>query len=246
MAIEFLSLADCRLAYQRQVGDKNNPGVLFLSGFGSDMEGTKAAFLSQRAAERNWPFVRFDYRACGKSSGVFTEATIGAWLEDTLAVFDKLTDGPQIVVGSSMGGWLGLLLAKARRDRIKAFIGVAAAPDFTEKLVWEKLTDAEREKVRRTGVYYEKGKLPDLMAPITLGLIEEARKHLVLDKPLALPCPVRLLQGMKDEDVPWEYAERIVQHITCDDARVTLVKGDHSLSTPVDLEMLSRTIEEFL
>ncbi|MFA4994679.1 MAG: alpha/beta hydrolase [Bdellovibrionales bacterium] len=246
MTIEFLSLADCRLAYQRQVGDKNRPGILFLSGFASDMEGVKASFLSKRAVERNWPFVRFDFRGCGKSSGEFAKATIGAWLEDTLAVFDKLTEGPQIVVGSSMGGWMGLLLAQARPTRVKAFIGVAAAPDFTENLVWAKLTPAEREKVRRTGVYYEKDELPSRQAPITLGLIEEARRHLVLDKPLALPCPVRLLQGMKDTDVPWEYALRIIQHISSDDARVTLVKGDHSLSTQRDLEMLERTIEEFL
>lgn len=163
-----------------------------------------------------------------------------------MAIFDQLTEGPQIVVGSSMGGWLGLLLAAARPERIKAFIGVAAAPDFTQNLVWEKLTDAEREKVRRTGVYYEKDELPSRQAPITLGLIEEARKHLVLDKPLTLPCPVRLLQGMKDTDVPWEYALRLLQHITSDDARVTLVKGDHSLSTQKDLEMLERTIGEFL
>lgn len=246
MTLEFLSLADCRLAYQRQVGDKNNTGILFLSGFASDMEGTKATFLSKRAAERNGPFVRFDYRGCGKSTGDFAKATIGAWLKDTLAVFDQLTEGPQIVVGSSMGGWLGLLLAAARPARVKAFIGVAAAPDFTEYLVWAKLTPAEREKIRRTGVYYEKDELPSRQAPITFGLIEEARKHLVLNKPLALPCPVRLLQGMKDADVPWEYALRIVQHIASDDARVTLVKGDHSLSTPKDLEMLAQTIEEFL
>ena len=245
MAIEFLSLADCRLAYQRQVGDKNNPGVLFLSGFASDMEGTKATFLSKRAAERKESFVRFDYRACGKSSGDFAKATIGAWFEDTLAVFDQLTEGPQIVVGSSMGGWLGLMLAAARPKRVKAFIGVAAAPDFTENLIWAKLTPAEREKVRRTGAYHEKGD-PGRQTTLTSGLIEEARKHLILNKPFAIPCPVRLLQGMKDLEVPWEYALRIVQHITCEDARVTLVKGDHSLSTPQDLEMLARTIEEFL
>ena len=140
MSVEFLTLADCRLAYQRQVTDKSKPGIIFLGGYASDMQGTKAVFLSERCAEHSISFTRFDYRGCGQSPGSFTDGTIGAWLEDSLAVFDRLTQGMQIIIGSSMGGWLGLLLAKARPERVKALIGVAAAPDFTEDLVWEKLT----------------------------------------------------------------------------------------------------------
>jgi pimeloyl-ACP methyl ester carboxylesterase len=247
MTVEFLSLAEESLAYQRQVGNKKHSGVFFLSGFASDMEGAKATFLSKRAEEHALSFVRFDYRGCGRSSGNFPDGTIGAWLEDSLAVFDRLTEGPQIVVGSSMGGWLGLLLAKARAKRIKAFIGVAAAPDFTEELIWKKLTPIQREKTLREGVFYENGARKDEGKPITLKLIEEARKHFVLRESLSLPCPVRLLQGKKDGEVPWTYAERIAKNISCEDVKVTLVKnGDHSLSSPQDLEMLWETIGEFL
>ena len=241
MTIEFLSLADCRIAYQRQVGNNNSPNILFLGGFASDMTGTKATFLSNHAVAHDLSFIRFDYRGHGQSSGVFSEMTIGAWFEDTLAVFDNLTEGPQIVVGSSMGGWLALLLAKARPERLKAFIGVAAAPDFTEDLIWEKMTPAERENLRHGG------SLDDGGAPITMKLIEEARKHLVLRSPLPLPCPVRLLAGMKDENVPWKYALRIAEHISGDDVRVTLIKnGEHSLSAPENLDVLWKAIEEFL
>jgi pimeloyl-ACP methyl ester carboxylesterase len=241
--IEFLSLADSRLAYQREVGNKNS-SLLFLSGFASDMEGTKATFLSKRSAEHGISFIRFDYRGCGRSSGSFSDGTIGAWLDDCLAVFDRLTQGPQIVVGSSMGGWLGLLLAEARPERTKAFIGVAAAPDFTEDLVWEKLTHDEQETLLREGAIYENN---DRHAPITLALIEEARAHFVLRSPLRLRCPVRLIQGMRDADVPWNHATRIAEHLFCDDVRVMLMKNsDHSLSAPQDLETLWHTIEEFI
>lgn len=246
MALEFLSLAEGSLAYQRQVGNKNIPGVVFLSGFASDMEGTKATFLSDRCASRDIPFIRFDYRGCGKSDGKFSEGTIGTWFENALAVFDQLTEGPQIVVGSSMGGWLGLLLAKARPKRIKAFVGIAAAPDFTEDLLWDILTETQREALLRTGEIYDDAAPPEHRIPVTLKLIEEGRAHFVLRQPLPLPCPVRLLQGLKDKSVPWSYAPRIAQHIDQDDVRVTLIKnGDHQLSTPQDLELLWQTIAEF-
>ncbi|MDE2029789.1 MAG: alpha/beta hydrolase [Alphaproteobacteria bacterium] len=240
MPVEFLSVADRRLAYQRQVG---RAGLVFLGGYASDMDGTKATCLAERCAEAGIACLRFDYRGCGQSSGNFTDGTIGAWRDDSLAVFDALTEGPQIVVGSSMGGWLGLLLAQARPERVKAFVGVAAAPDFTEDLVWDKLTDAQRETLKRDGEIREEGG----HAPMTLKLIEEARRHLILRTPFALPCPARLLQGMKDTEVPWDYALRIAQHIAQDDARVTLVKnGDHRLSAPEDLALLWGAVSEFL
>ncbi len=241
MALSFLSLADRRLAYQRQLGALKSPAILFLGGFASDMNGSKASFLASRAAETGRSFLRFDYRGHGSSSGSFADMTLGDWLDDAQAVLDNLTDGPQIVIGSSMGGWIGLLLAKARPDRFKAFIGVAAAPDFTEDLVWDKLSPSDREILRQGG------SLDDGGAPITLKLIQEARKHLVLRSPLALSFPVRLLQGMHDEDVPWQHAPRIAQHISAPDVRVTLVKdGNHSLSAPENLELLWETIEAFL
>ncbi len=247
MTIEFLSLAEGSLAYQRQVGNKNSPGVFFLSGFASDMEGTKPSFLSQRCAAEVIPFIRFDYRGCGRSTGNFADGTIGGWLEDSLAVFDQLTEGPQIVVGSSMGGWLGLLLTQARPERIKALIGIAAAPDFTEDLVWEKLTPTKREDVLRTGVFEQGKAAEDSRPPITLRLIEEARAHLVLRRPLPLTCPVRLLQGMQDQEVPWTHATRLAEHIAQDDVHITFIKnGDHRLSTPQDLELLWDTIGEFV
>jgi pimeloyl-ACP methyl ester carboxylesterase len=245
--IEFLSMQGNGLAYQRQIGIDECPGIIFLSGFASDMEGTKAVFLSERCATHSVSFVRFDYRGCGRSSGQFTDGTIGAWFEDTLAVFDQLTQGPQIVVGSSMGGWLGLLLAKARPERVKTFIGVAAAPDFTEDLVWDQLTALQREALRRKGEFYKDGSPLDQGKPLTLKLIEEARAHLILRHPLPLSCPVRLLQGMLDQEVPWQYAARIAAHVSQDDVRMTLIKdGDHRLSRAEDLELLWQTVSAFL
>ncbi len=246
MTIEFLSVADRRLAYQRQIGKKSCPGILFLSGFASDMEGTKATFLSECAAKHELSFVRFDYCGCGKSNGKFTEGTIGRWLDDALAVFDKLTEGPQIVVGSSMGGWLALLLAKQRAARVRALVGVAAAPDFTEDLIWDKMTDEEKDALLRDGLFYEKTD-PERRAPITRALIHDARSHLVLRTQLQFDFPVRLFQGMRDQDVPWPCAVRLAEHMECEDLRLTLVKnGDHSLSSPEQLEMLWETVERFL
>jgi len=247
MTLDYLSLADSRIAYQRQVGEKKSPGILFLGGYVSDMTGSKATFLSAQAKKKRKSFLRFDYRGHGRSSGDFFEMTIGDWLQDALAVFDKLTAGPQIIVGSSMGGWMGLLLAKARPKRIKAFIGVAAAPDFTEDLVWKRLSPSARKKIQQTGVHYESDAFRGHKVPFTMKLIKEGRKHLVLRSPLRLPCPVRLLQGMKDPDVPWEYAPHIAKKLLADDIRVTLIKdGGHSLSEPENLRLLWHTIEEFL
>jgi len=246
MSVEFLSLTEGRLAYQRQVGREGKPGILFLGGFGSDMTGTKAGFLAQYCFDHALSFVRFDYRGSGQSTGKFTDATIGAWFDDSLAVFDHLTNGLQIVVGSSMGGWLGLLLANARTERVKALIGIAAAPDFTEELVWNKLTKSQRQRLELEGQIYEDNAPPDHRLPITLNLIEEARRHLVFRTPFQLACPLRLLQGSNDEEVPPSYANRIASHVTQDDKRVILVEnGDHRLKRPEDLALLAKVIAEF-
>ncbi len=245
MPIEFLTVAEGRIAFQRQLGD-DRPGILFLGGFASDMEGTKAVFLSQRAKTASLSFTRFDYRGQGKSSGLFSDATIGSKLDDSFNVFDRLTTGPQIIIGSSMGGWLGLLLAEARPDRVKAFIGISAAPDFTEELIWQKLAPAEREKLLQDKQISENRPPRPGEKPITLKLIEEARSHMVFQRPLKLSCPVRLLQGMKDKEVPWNHAERIAQHVEQEDIEVILIKnGNHGLNAPQNLDLLWETASKF-
>jgi pimeloyl-ACP methyl ester carboxylesterase len=246
MLPEFLTLPDRRLAYQRLSGHADKPGVLFLGGYASDMAGTKACFLAEYCASRNISFTRFDYSGHGQSSGDFKEGTIGTWFDDSMAVFDRLTEGAQIVIGSSMGGWMGLMLGVKRPQRIKAFIGVAAAPDFTEDLMWEMFSNEQRKQLQRDGLIYDENAPPEERAPITLKLIEEARAHLMLREPITLTCPVRLLQGMQDRDVPWTYAPRIADTILGDDVRVILVKdGDHRLGREQDLDLLRQAVEEF-
>jgi len=227
-------------------GDKSAPGVVFLGGFASDMTGTKATFLAERCAKVGYRFLRFDYRGHGQSSGDFKEGTIGAWFEDTCVVFDQLTEGPQIIVGSSMGGWLGLMLAMKKPERVKALVGVAAAPDFTEDLMWLRLSPDQRAQMERNGFMVEEMAPPDEQAPITLRLIEEARQHLLLRAVIPVTCPVRLLQGLHDVDVPWQHTLRILENIAHDDVRALFIKdGDHRLSRPPDLNALWRTVEEF-
>jgi len=243
MVPDFLNLPDRRLAYQRLRGRANLPGIVFLGGFASDMTGTKASYLARCCAEADRTFLRFDYRGHGQSSGDFRFGTIGDWFEDACAVFDRLTQGPQILVGSSMGGWLALMLARVRPGSVKALVGIAAAPDFTEDFIWENLTAMQRAQLTRTGEIADPTAPPDQQAPITFRLIEEARKHLLLREPLTVSCPVRLLQGQRDTEVPWQHALRIAEHIPHEDVRVTLIKdGDHRLSRSADLELLWETL----
>ncbi|HUY69118.1 MAG TPA: alpha/beta hydrolase [Alphaproteobacteria bacterium] len=243
MIPEYLSLPDRRLCYQRVRGEKDRPGVMFLGGFGSDMAGTKAGFLHENCVAAGFSFLRFDYRGHGGSDGAFRDGTIGAWFEDALAAFDRLTEGPQTVIGSSMGGWVALLLARARPERVAALVGVAAAPDFTEDLIWARLSAEQRAAMAAKGEIADPTAPLDQQLPITLKLIEEARAHLLLRAPLGVACPVRLLQGMKDAEVPWGHALRLAERITHDDVQVTLVKdGDHRLNRPQDLELLWRVV----
>lgn len=220
------------------------PGVVFLGGFASDMTGTKATFLEAHCHARGQAFVRFDYFGHGASSGRFADGTVGRWLGDALAVIDRLTQGPQILVGSSMGGWLMLLAALARPERIAGLVGVAAAPDFTEALMWQAMPSAAREQLLREGQWLEPSRYgPDL--PITRRLIEEGRHHLLLDAPIALLAPVRLLHGMADPDVPWRWALRIAERLEGADVVVTLIKdGDHRLSRAQDLARLAAAVDE--
>jgi pimeloyl-ACP methyl ester carboxylesterase len=229
------------IAYDHLPG--RGPGVIFMPGYRSDMTGTKATFLRETCEKRGQAFTRFDYSGHGASEGAFEDGTIGQWAADAVAVIDQVAEGRQIVVGSSMGGWIALLAALARPERIAGFIGIAAAPDFTEDLMWEGYGPDVRETLRRDGIFHEPSPYGEPL-PVTMRLIEEGREHLVLRSPLQLPFPVRLIQGMKDDDVPWKTALRLAEHIEGDDVEVTLVKGgDHRLSAPADIARLERVLD---
>jgi pimeloyl-ACP methyl ester carboxylesterase len=232
------------LAWIRQPG--RGPTVVFLPGFRSDMTGDKATALAAFCAGYGIGMLRFDYSGHGASSGAFTDGTIGAWAADALAAIDALTTGPLILVGSSMGGWIALLAALARPDRIVALVGVAAAPDFTQRLMWESMAPSERTTLQRDGVLHVPSQYGE-PTPITLKLIEEGADHLMLDGPIPINCPVRLLHGQADPDVPWELALKIADRVESANTRVILVKdGDHRLSRPSDLALLCQTVAALL
>ncbi|RDD61511.1 alpha/beta hydrolase [Ferruginivarius sediminum] len=232
------------IAYHRLEGKL--PGIVFLGGFASDMTGTKALALEAFARERGHAFVRFDYQGHGQSSGRFEDGTIGQWSRDAIAVLDELTEGPQILVGSSMGGWIMLLVALARASHVAGLIGIAAAPDFTEDLMWERMDDTVRATIERDGVYYEPSEYGEPL-PITRHLIEEGRSHLLLRGNIPLACPVRLLQGMDDRDVPWEWALKLQSALQSEDVETVLIKhGDHRLSEPHDIQRLRFQLDRLL
>jgi pimeloyl-ACP methyl ester carboxylesterase len=232
-----------RIAYRRLAG--KSPGVVFCPGFKSDMKGAKATAVAAWATRNARACLRFDYRGHGESDGAFADGTIGAWFADTLAAFDALTSGPQIVVGSSMGGWMALLLARARPARVAAVVGIAAAPDFTEDLMWDRMPPDMQAKLRHDGVIYQPSAYGQDPYEIHFRLIEEGRNHLLLRAPLAYAGRVRLLQGMQDTDVPWQWSTKIAQALIAADVRVTLVKdGDHRLSRDSDILLLAQTLDE--
>ncbi len=232
------------LAWQRLPG--RAPAVVFLPGFRSDMRGDKAQALTALCRERGQGLLLFDYSGHGESGGEFTDGTIGRWAADALAAIDGLTDGPLVLVGSSMGGWIGLLAALSRPGRVAAFVGVAAAPDFTETLMWETMMPAERATLERDGVLMVPSAYGD-PTPITLALIEDGRHHLLLGGLIALACPVRLLHGQADPDVPWEGSLRLAAQLESADVQVHLVKdGEHRMSRPVDLALLASVLAPLL
>ncbi len=227
------------------------PGVFWLGGFKSDMTGTKAERLAALATAGGNAFVRFDYSGHGASGGAFEEGTISRWLGEALAVFDRATQGEQVVVGSSMGGWLALLLARALaargESRLRALVLVAPAPDFTETLMWARFPAEVQSEITVNGRFLKPTPYGDEPYVITRALIEDGRSHLLLGAPFKVGCPVRILQGAQDEDVPWEHAMRLVTCLAEDDVVFSLVKdGDHRLSRPEDLERLAQAVSEFL
>jgi pimeloyl-ACP methyl ester carboxylesterase len=231
---------DRRLAYHRLEGKR--PAVLFCGGFTSDMTGTKALALERWCRAEGRAYLRFDYSGHGQSGGRFADGTIGAWAEDAQAIVDRVAPpGPLIVVGSSMGGWIMLLAALARPERMHALLGIAAAPDFTEDLL-PQASEAQRRDLERQGFWLQ----PSAYGPpypVTARLIEDGRKHLLLRAPIAIECPVHLLHGQRDPDVPWRTALRLAEQLRSEDVTVELVKaGDHRLSTEADLARITAAL----
>jgi pimeloyl-ACP methyl ester carboxylesterase len=242
---EFLETPQGRkLAYHKTEGQ--GPTVVFLGGLKSDMEGTKAIHLEEWCKSRGQAFLRFDYSGHGQSSEKFEDGCIGDWHEDSLAAIDALTEGDLVVVGSSMGGWQALLLAQKRAERITGMVTIAAAPDFTEDGYWANFSDAQKEALETIGHV----ELPsDYMEPyiITKRMIEDGRSHLVLRAPMPLPFPVRFLQGTNDTAVTRETALKLLDHAESTDMRLTFVKdGDHSLSDPRSLDLITQSLSEVL
>ena len=244
MTAPALALGDgVSIAFRRARG--RPPALVFCGGFMSDMTGTKATALEAFCRERGQAFVRFDYRGHGESSGAFEDGTIGLWTADALAVIDRLTEGPVVVAGSSMGGWIALLAALARRDRVRGLIGVAAAPDFTRRMMEEEFDDAQRAALARDGRVAIASPYDPRPYVVTRRLVEDGESRCLLDAPIPLSCPVRLLHGMRDESVPWRTSLRIAERLEGADVAVTLVKdGDHRLSEPADIRRLRAAAAE--
>jgi pimeloyl-ACP methyl ester carboxylesterase len=234
-----------RIAYRWKAG--GGPALLWLSGFLSDMTSAKAAAVAEWAAEQGLATMRFDYSGHGLSGGDLLDATIGDWLEESIAVWELMGEGPRLVIGSSMGGWIALLLARhlARQNRSRELAGlvlIAPAFDMTETLMWRELPQAAKDEIARTGVTYVPSAYADPY-PITKRLIEEGRIHLLEGQPFDPGCPVRILQGMRDPDVPWRHSLALVDLLAGADVELTLIKdGDHRLSAPHDLQRLTATI----
>jgi pimeloyl-ACP methyl ester carboxylesterase len=243
-----------RIAVRAQLGKA--PGLLWLGGFKSDMGGTKAQALAAWAAQHNRACVRFDYAGHGESSGDFADCTIGTWLADSLAVFEAVCRGPQVVVGSSMGGWIALLMLRELKARagagrpapatVAGLVLIAPAVDFTEVLLWQKLPPEVKQTIERTGFWNRPSAYSPEPYPITKRLIEDGRNRLLLGGLIETGCPVRILQGVQDPDVPWSHAVELSSRLAQDDVVLTLIKdGDHRLSRPEDIERLLQVIAEF-
>ncbi len=232
-----------RIAYHKTEGSA--PGVIFLGGFRSDMNGVKALALENYCKKQGRTFLRFDYEGHGESSGRFEDCTIGRWKDDALAVLTKLTEGRQILVGSSMGGWLSLLVASQKPRHVAGIIGIAAAPDFTD-IMLRKLKKSQLRELDARGKVMVTSDMGD-QYPITKKFIDEARNHFLLNKKIPVTCPVRLLHGTKDEEVPWETAIAINRKLASTDVKTILVEnGSHSLSEPKDIQKILSVLDKMV
>lgn len=224
------------LAYRLRPG--KGPMLVFLPGYASDMAGTKAVALDASAERQGRAMLRFDYSGCGESAGSFEEGTLSRWRDEALALIDALTDGPLVLVGSSMGGWIGLLVAEARRDRVAAFIGIAAAPDFTD---WGYSQD-EKMKLLAEGRIEQPSEY-DVPLVTTRAFWQSGEGLRMLHRQIAIDCPVRLLHGQRDADVPWHHSTHLAGQLRSADVQTILVKdGDHRLSRPQDIALLTGTV----
>jgi len=235
---------DRYLAYHKLEG--KTPGIIFLSGFRADMNGSKAVFFEQFCRERGLAYVRFDYSGHGVSSGKFEEGSISQWTEDALDIIDNLSSEQQILVGSSMGGWIMTRVAMQRKERIAGLMGIAAAPDFVESMIQERLTQEQRKDLETKGVCYLTPEGYDPY-PLTQKMIEDSKRCTILNTPIDLHCPMRFVHGLNDTDVPWQSSEALMKHCQTTLATLTLVKGgEHSLSKEVELEILANHLDGLL
>jgi pimeloyl-ACP methyl ester carboxylesterase len=237
-----------RIAVRARPGSA--PGLFWLGGFHSDMKGTKAVALDGWAAEQGRACVRFDYSGHGESGGAFVDGTIGRWLDESLAVFGQFCRGPQVVVGSSMGGWMALLLAreiarqKTGQASLAGLVLIAPAPDFTEELMWKAFSPEARHDLETKGLWLRPSDYGEPY-PITRALIEEGRNHLLLGSAIEVGCPVRILQGAQDPDVPWQHAFALTHRLPSDDVVLTMIQdGDHRLSRPQDIARILAAVAE--
>ena len=234
-----------KIAYERLPGSE--PGIVFLSGFGSDMAGTKATHLAATVSERGHAYLRFDYQGHGLSSGRFEDGTIGIWTADAIDAIEALTSGPQILVGSSMGGWIALLIAKRRPELVAGIVGIAAAPDFTEEYALERLDPDLRKQMERAGQIAIPSPYSSSPTIITRALVEDGKHQKIFGSRLNLPGATRLLHGTDDADVPPDTAMRLLAHATCDDMRTTFVKhADHMFSTPECLAIIDQAVDSVI
>lgn len=241
---EWLTRPDgVRLAVRHQAGHADRPTIVFLPGYGSDMLGSKALALADWAARTNHALLRFDYAGCGESDGQFADGTLANWRDDARYVIDAVAPGPLVLIGSSMGGWLGLLLARDLASRVAALIGIAAAPDFTQ---WG-FSDAEKAELIKAGRLLRPSDYGPEPMLTTRGFWESGQRLRILDDPIEILCPVRLLQGQADPDVPWQTALRIAEAVRSADVQVHLIKdGDHRLSRAEDIHLLEQVLDNIL
>ena len=230
-----------RIAYAHTLG--RSPTVVLLCGYASDMSGTKARFIEARCKARGQAYLRFDYQGHGESSGDFVDGGVGLWSEDARRLMEDVTQGPLVLVGSSMGAWVMVLVALALKDRVAGLLGIASAPDFSEDLILPALDPAQVDALAREGTVRLTSRYADDPHMVSRHFLEDGRRHLLLRSTIGLHCPVRLLHGLEDPDVPWQTTVRLARALESQDVTLTLIKGGgHRLSEPHELEIIDHAL----